>query len=337
MYHKHILPKILSSLFLIILGGFFAINASESETNEDYTRPIDKNVKLFLPKGNYEHFKGTIEINAQASGVGAHNWSWAVSQSWCSGAGTNEDPYLIENLSVDAMESGSPFSIINSQSVHFMVNNCEFHNGTREYPYVGLMLSNCANGTIQNTNIYDNHFSLDILSCDDMIINNVTTKHSHIGIRSNEGSNLDIINSYVENCTQYGIRLERTLDCYIFNNTVYNNTEGISPSRIQLQNRKIKEFLLVRDLTIPLERTKFLNVQREYMCFLKIIFTCSIIRSAKLRVMHYISVLCLTPLLKRMKSLTLIGASIFLEGKISHCMITSPNGVTIVLYEYLER
>jgi parallel beta-helix repeat protein len=62
--------------------------------------------------------------------------------SW--GSGTESDPYIIENLDIDA---SSPDGIhIRNSDVHFIVRGCHICNG---FPmYAGVRLYNCTNGTL---------------------------------------------------------------------------------------------------------------------------------------------------------------------------------------------
>ena len=64
-----------------------------------------------------------IYIEGNATGLGAHNWTWAVSQPWCSGMGTWSNPYIIENLSINGQNSKTCLEITNSTK-YFIITNC---------------------------------------------------------------------------------------------------------------------------------------------------------------------------------------------------------------------
>ena len=71
--------------------------------------------------GNNGDHVNTIPIFID--GNGAQNWGWAVSQPWCTGSGTYNDPFIIENLILDARGSESCIRIIDS-NVRFLIRNC---------------------------------------------------------------------------------------------------------------------------------------------------------------------------------------------------------------------
>ena len=64
-----------------------------------------------------------IYINDLESGIGAHNWTWASSQTWCSGNGTFHDPYMIYGLTIDGGGTTTCIDILNSD-VYFIIQNC---------------------------------------------------------------------------------------------------------------------------------------------------------------------------------------------------------------------
>ena len=49
--------------------------------------------------GDDGHFYRWIPVFID--GNGTNNWVWAVSQPWCHGSGTWDDPYTIENLIIN--------------------------------------------------------------------------------------------------------------------------------------------------------------------------------------------------------------------------------------------
>ncbi len=106
------------------------------------------------------------------------NWSrTAADNEWCSGSGTWSDPYLIENITIDDLFSGSCIWIENSE-VPFIIRNCTFINSGRGavWPDSGIRFNNVSNGRIENNTIYLNEFyGLSIL---DGSKNNTITKNN---------------------------------------------------------------------------------------------------------------------------------------------------------------
>ena len=70
-----------------------------------------------------------IFIDGDATGVGAHNWTWAEDQDWCRGTGTWNDPYIIENLFIDGNDLSSCIEIHNSAKF-LLIRNCTIFNST---------------------------------------------------------------------------------------------------------------------------------------------------------------------------------------------------------------
>ncbi|MFX1385474.1 MAG: nitrous oxide reductase family maturation protein NosD [Promethearchaeota archaeon] len=87
------------------------------------------------------------------------NWSKTVTDyNWCSGNGTWNNPYIIENVTIDASTSptGNGILISNSKQDYFIINNCTvFKAGTTEYE-AGIKLENTNNGVLINNNCSEN-------------------------------------------------------------------------------------------------------------------------------------------------------------------------------------
>lgn len=82
-----------------------------------------------------------------------YNWSiTAANNSWCTGSGTYLDPYIIENLYINAGGFGGMICIRNSNKF-FFIRNCWFdYSGRNEFD-IGVLLMWAGNGTI-DSNIF---------------------------------------------------------------------------------------------------------------------------------------------------------------------------------------
>jgi len=69
------------------------------------------------------HNGSKIIIDNSAS----NNWDWAITRTWCSGSGTLNDPYVIEDLIIDGLNLSSCITIQNSD-VYFIIENCTVFN-----------------------------------------------------------------------------------------------------------------------------------------------------------------------------------------------------------------
>jgi len=115
--------------------------------------------------------------------AGAQNWIWARSKIWCSGSGIYDDPYIIENITIDAEYSGSCIEIKNS-NVYFIIRNCTvYHSGTH-YEDAAIKLYNTFNGVITHNNCSNNLNDGIRLSGgeNNTISMNIITNNGHRGI-----------------------------------------------------------------------------------------------------------------------------------------------------------
>ena len=68
-----------------------------------------------------------------------YTWEEAALQPWCGGEGTEENPYYIENVTIDAGGIGSCLTIQDSE-VHFRIENCTFYNAGSNFPDAGITI-----------------------------------------------------------------------------------------------------------------------------------------------------------------------------------------------------
>ncbi len=167
-------------------------------------------------------FTNTIEINGSATGVGAHNWTWAESQPWCQqGDGTRENPYIIENVKINITTSEACLTISDS-SAYFRIRNCTFQHDS--YYGTGLVLDKVGNATITNTTCDLCYKGIELTSnCRNNTIENSVVKETSVGINCREYcSNNSIVNNDIQ-VTDYGIDMESGAeDCD--DNRIINNT-----------------------------------------------------------------------------------------------------------------
>ena len=72
----------------------------------------------------------------------SYNWAYTESNyDWCSGSGTLNNPYIIENVTINGQGSGTGIRILNSEK-YFKIKNCTIFNST-----TGILLSSVINGT----------------------------------------------------------------------------------------------------------------------------------------------------------------------------------------------
>lgn len=142
------------------------------------------------------------------------NYTWskiANENEWCSGSGSLNNPYVIENVTIDA--SGSPTGcgiyIINSHTEYFTIRNITVYNTGNGSKNTGIKLENTNYGTLTNNNCsYNNGTGIYLKNCNQIILseNNVSNNHGY-GIYL-VGNNNMISGNTVCNNTNVGIMLQ---------------------------------------------------------------------------------------------------------------------------------
>jgi len=121
-----------------------------------------------------------------------------------SGSGTVDDPYIIENWTIDASVTHGIW--IEDTSAYFVIRNCLVENGGGNYH--GIYLNNVINGRIDNNTCLNNNYGIYIYSDSD---GDVTLENNTCEGNSNSGIYLSY--SSLSNAT-------------IRNNTCSNNSNG---------------------------------------------------------------------------------------------------------------
>ena len=83
------------------------------------------------------------------------NWSIAKDAGICTGNGTYSDPYVIEDLIIDAENSGSGIEIRNTDR-YLIIKNCTIINSGPSWPTAGIKLGNVKNINITDCKINNN-------------------------------------------------------------------------------------------------------------------------------------------------------------------------------------
>jgi len=198
--------KILIYFFLcsIFISSIFMVG----EMNGNLTEEIDLNddiSKNFILKSAEVWEISPFEIDATATGVGAHNWTWAVSQPWCTGLGTLNNPYIIENLIINGGGSEYCISIRNSD-IFFRIENCTFTNTGPGFEDASIKLINTSYG---------------------VVIDNNCSSNETCGIYLKYCNNNTISENIVNDNVEVGITLMFSNNNELLGNTVLRNNVGI--------------------------------------------------------------------------------------------------------------
>jgi parallel beta-helix repeat protein len=220
-----IIVSIICFVMVFSILQIFSLYLSKNNPDLDNNLPFLPEDKPIIITSYYNNSANPFYINATATGVGAHNWTWAQSQPWCTGNGTWEDPYIIENLTINANNQTSCIHIKNS-AVFFIIQNCTLLNGNRtggETIGGGIWLENTTNGKLRNNNCSKNaFFGISLQFGKNITVTNNTisdNKEDAIHFIS-ESSNNTISNNTIKSNNNYGITFRDTC----VNNTVAHNS-----------------------------------------------------------------------------------------------------------------
>lgn len=221
---KKVTLRTLLFLLCIIVGGFNFASI--------INKPIPTKIDIFfrednLGTSNFWNLTGaTIFIDDQDLN---YNWSKTANDNdWCSGLGTKETPYLIENVSIDALNFERSITIVNSMA-HFIIKNCSIINSR---VFAGISLTNVTNGLIINNNCSNNYKGILLRDChNNTILENYLFDNSENGIFIENSNFTEIIGNSVSFSTQ-GIVLKSICS----NNTIsMNKVEECGKNGIALE------------------------------------------------------------------------------------------------------
>lgn len=170
-------------------------------------------VKTYPVKVNYNWDKNFnyythLSLYSDAS----HYITWADASTyydWCSGSGSWNDPYIIENVYINAGSIGSCLSLWNSNSC-FIIRNSHFHDSGSQEHDSGTRLISASNGSIINNFYSYNHETISLLLSQNILI-----------------SDNDILCDDVTSGYGRGILLRDSSENIISDNILTNHYDGI--------------------------------------------------------------------------------------------------------------
>ena len=220
--------KIINTLIIFIIflpllstiEAYFSSNKIQSLKNfENQTGKKGKSV------GSWDLTGSPIYIDDDHS----NNWSYtASSYDWCSGSGTWNDPYIIENVTIDGQNSDCCIEIRNSNA-HFIIRNCKVYNSSVGFSDAGIKLVYVNNGKLINTNCLINYRGIYLENSDYNILSGNIANYNEEGIRLSYCNNNTILENNANNNKDYGIRLYNcNNNVFSGNNASNNEDDGIS-------------------------------------------------------------------------------------------------------------
>ena len=154
-------------------------------------------------------------------GSGTYTWGEAVLQDWCTGQGTYDNPYVIEDVIIDATTSGHCLKIVDSQ-VFFTIRNCSFSNSG--ITYGGIELINVSNGYFFDNYFYNNYMGIfgELSKYNTIELNNFKST-DYISIKFDDNSNFNVIMSNDISNNFVGLQIVYGSNNSILGNTIHNN------------------------------------------------------------------------------------------------------------------
>ena len=110
------IKALLILVIFLITTNILVYNVNLADLNlKDYK---EERNKFNLKNAGYWNLTGTpIFIDGDATGVGAHNWTWFEAQLWYGGGnGSWNNPYIIENIYIDGLNSDKCIEIRDSNA-----------------------------------------------------------------------------------------------------------------------------------------------------------------------------------------------------------------------------
>jgi len=214
-------------LCLLVLGVFAVLTCQNQQKNTIATdafsvEPVERSVQTAVME-----IKGTAHNPIHING----NSGFTDENGVTGGSGTEGDPYIIENLNIDA--NGGTYCIwIENTDVWFVIRNCMVWNATDNSTVPsgrGIYLNNVTHGTLENNNCTDNFGGIHLVSSSgNIIMNNDCSSNSDNGLYLSSSSNYNTVtnNSFTGNSNS-GIFSFSSSNNLITCNNCSGNSAGI--------------------------------------------------------------------------------------------------------------
>lgn len=177
--------------------------------------------KSFIIPENID-FNGSIEID------GTKPWSeWKTNYTWCSGSGTEEDPYKIEDININGT-----FTIIDDDNYSVLDNITIFNHGISGVSVINLI--NSSNLKALNSNISINGVLNELCTIQEKVNNTIFDSCS---LYSNNSDNYLIYNSDLHKSENLTIS-----NCYINGETEQNDYRLMSDNirgKVEIKNSEL--------------------------------------------------------------------------------------------------
>ncbi|MFX1453798.1 MAG: nitrous oxide reductase family maturation protein NosD [Promethearchaeota archaeon] len=211
---------------ILLLGIIIFTISLSSITNLDKTNETDINSTELSNK--------TPTISATAprtvindTDIGVSDWeTMKATYTWITGDGTKNQPYIIDNVTIDGGQGGDCLKILDSNKF-FEIKDSVFYNGGAALSS-GIRLVNVSNGKIYSNNLSNNEdFGIYLeRDCSNIsIYNNILNKNDYYGIISYYDCNyINISSNTIRESGNSGILVRGNNNTRVIGNTLINNT-----------------------------------------------------------------------------------------------------------------
>ena len=122
---------------------------------------------------------GPVYIDNSIEGLTWEDWS---AQPWLTGSGSEEDPYVIEYLTIITSDSFYALMIQNSD-VHFTITRCSFQNtGIEGQRTAAIILAATQNGLVYKNKIFGSNGGIALMGTSNNVIEKNTCYENQVGI-----------------------------------------------------------------------------------------------------------------------------------------------------------
>jgi len=162
--------KVLFCILMLLLTVYIFIPSKFDITDNNILINKDKENPFLINSVFYNLTGSSIFIDDLDP---EYNWSkTAAENDWCSGTGTWNDPYIIENVIIDAknpfnietviidLENSTSCITIQNSNVNFIIRNCTICNSGARFLDSGIKLINVNNSRLINNNCSSNTYGM---------------------------------------------------------------------------------------------------------------------------------------------------------------------------------
>ena len=226
--------------FLVVLIGLVLISVPSIPTDkEQESLDLGYNLKIRVispQTSQLTELPYVIRID--------NNWTETVTAyDWCTGSGTESDPYIIQGINISIPDQEAHIAIKNSVE-HFIIRSCSFSNiehnmytvSIHHFSYfAGIFMEKAEYGLIENCTFTNIYIGVSMRSAENVVITNCrmigspTDNKTGFGgsILIEKAENVNITNNYFINF-YHGLQIRDSENCIVDHNHIENLLAGVA-------------------------------------------------------------------------------------------------------------